>query len=630
MSEFTVIMSLSDEVDDTLGSNTPCFRVGENSCSLKIIDKGLQINAKFARHPFGKIWLTETKKQNERSAVVCFGWCYKIGSDKNQLTDSELSEFLDEHRKMKVPDFKKYSGNYTILSFDNINKTIWVIPDMWAQMGFFYGYNSKMIVLSSKASIVANYLNADIDGYSYLCLIRSGRVQPGRSLYNDVWRITCGKGIYLDAKSKTAKLVQIGTLFQQPQYSCFKEALDDFVEVVPKVCQKAASFDRTVVDLTAGNDSRITVASLISYHNSDIRNRVTFKVVGSEEDIDVITAKKIAKIYNLRLITQERYLSETDYSASFLNEVILLSDGLFLPDHDLVSGIFREKECWKPYDNLVGSIAGEFNRGDHWRHEMFKIGKSEKVNYNALLKYTLWASNDIDIKRISNNKLSIEEHDFSLLQPYKEIERKYPNITNAYKNDIIGMQRWMDRFPLYWVYSDYRRTLIPYVTSEVASITFQIPWFFRQNRKLVTAAVQKIVPSLCVIPANATQPMLPMSISTFPYYLYDSIVDFYSAFKRHVVRRSRREPNKHSIPSEWLEVLTSCFSLRNSFYEAGVLIDKVRNNNGKNLSLSEYRELTGLLLLNSLTSNFKGIKSEISYAGNDVNFFMDQEVILLA
>lgn len=624
MTEFTIKMALTNEVDDTLGSNIPCVSSGENSCSLKIIDKGLQINAKFARHPFGKIWLSKTKKLNERSAVVCFGWCYKIGSDENQVTDSDLSEFFDEHRKIEIPDFQKYSGNYSILSYDNINKTIWIVSDKWAQMGFFYGYNSKMIVVSSKASIVANNLHANIDGYSYISLLRCSTIQPGRSLYNNVWRITCGRGIYLDVKSKKAKLVQIHPLFQVPKYSSFKEALNDFVDIVPKVCQKASSLPGTVVDLTAGNDSRLTVASLISYYGKDIENKITFKVIGSEDDIDVIIARKIAKIYNLNLIWQERDLSETDYSIDFLDEGILLSDGLFLPDPTFVCGIFREKAYWKSYDNLVGSLGGELCRDFFWRHEMLNMGRSKRVNFDALLRHRLYASNDIDVKRISNSHLSIEEHNCSLLQPYKEIEKKYPDIKNVYKLDIIYLYKLMTK-SMSWVYSDYRRNLLPFLTSEVTSITLRTPWLFRKNRKLVTAAVEKILPYLALIPANGTQPMMPMRITTLPQYLNYNIMDYYSAWTRHFCPSSKRIPKRYSIPLGWLEVLPG----QNLFYDTDRLIGKTKNNKGTNLSMSEYRELAGLLLLDSLTSHFKNIKSEIYYAGSDVNLHMNEENVLL-
>lgn len=626
MSEFTIKMALTNEADDTLGSNIPCFRLGENSCSLKIIDKGLQIIAKFARHPFGKIWLSKTKKLNERSAVVCFGWCYKIGSDENQVTDSDLSEFFDEHRKMKIPDFQKYSGNYSILSYDNINKTIWIVSDKWAQMGFFYGCNSKMIVVSSKASIVANNLHANIDGYSYISLLRCSTIQPGRSLYNNVWRITCGRGIYLDAKSKKAKLVQIHPLFQVPKYSSFKEALNDFVDIVPKVCQKASSLPGTVVDLTAGNDSRLTVASLISHYGRDIENKTTFKVIGSEDDIDVIIARKISKAYNLNLICQERNLSETDCSTDFLNKAILLSDGLFLPDPTFVCDIFREKQYWKSYDNLVGSLGGELCRDFFWRHEMLNMGRSKSVNFDALLRYRLYASNDIDVKRISNNYLTIDEHNYSLLQPYKQIVEKYPDIKNVYKLDIIYLYKLMTK-SMSWVYSDYRRNLLPFLTSEVTSITLRTPWLFRKNRKLVTAAVEKIVPYLSSIPSNNTQPMMPMRVSTLPNYLYYIITDYYSAFMRHIYTRRKRISTKYTIPSEWLEVLASGLSVENTFYDARMLIDNAKRNYGKNLLMSEYRELAGLLLLESLTSHFKNIKREIYYSGSDVNLTDDEKVL---
>lgn len=204
MSEFTVVLYKTNCTDshsrevDTRGAQGVFTNNGH---AVNIIKDSFSLSADLTNRRNGNFYVEENSDRQNRSFVMFFGWCYRYGNEANHLKEQDMIGFLQSHRTKTIPDIDELSGLYTLLSYDHLSETLWICTDMWAQHGFYYGSNDSKVVVSSKASIVAEALNASIDGVSYLSLLRDTGIPPGRTLYSDVCRVTCGRGLYLDLKS---------------------------------------------------------------------------------------------------------------------------------------------------------------------------------------------------------------------------------------------------------------------------------------------------------------------------------------------------------------------------------------------------------------------------------------------
>lgn len=621
MSEFTMTLWKTKRANATSGVSDGYMREGEfarNPHAVCIVKDNFRLSANLTERRNGNIYCEQINDPHSTSFVISFGWCYRCESRADRFEEKAMFEFLQSHRSKPIPDVDVLSGIYTLLSYDHISETLWICTDMWAQHGFYYGSDDSKVVVSSKASIVAEALNASIDGVSYLSLLRDTGIPPGRTLYSDVWRVTCGRALHVDLKNRTARTVQMQPLYRVPQNITFDDAVDQLIDVLVRVCPSAASGPSTVVDLTGGNDSRLMAAALSSSQGGRIGKQVTFKVVGEEDLSDVMIARQIANKFGWNLQRMSRWNEEEAYSAKSLLEASILSDGNFLPRN-----VHRRRTQELKYSSSlighVGSLGGELFRDFFWRHEFLKMGRTNRVNFDALLKHRLYASNDVDVACISDGQLTLHDHNLSLLSPYQAIASAAPDLENVYKLDVIYLHKLMSR-SYCWVLSDMRKLILPFLSHEITLASLRTPWRLRLHRRLVTAAVMKMSPTLSAIPTDAGAPMRPLRLSSAGSYSKYVVLDVWSAYKRHFSSKTPVQKQiPSSIPSEWLDVFEENWVAK-SGGNIPLSMKKPRVLDGGELSVTQHREIEALLLVQTLTQHYKGISPSLSFNGKNASF----------
>ncbi len=620
MSGFTVVLRKTNHASSSMQScdsrkSSGVFTV--NNHAVSIVRDGFSLSADLTESHNGNIYIEKNNNPQNRSFVISFGWCYQRGSTTSQLKENEMIELLRSHRSKTTPDIDELSGIYSILSYDHLSETLWICTDMWAQHGFYYGSDANNVVASSQASVVANTINASIDGISYLSLLRNTGTPPGRTFYCDVWRATCGKALHLDMKSRKARLVQIQPLYQPPERISFKEAVDQLIDVLFRVCPLAAGEPSTRVDLTGGNDSRLMAAALSSSPGSTTGHNTTFRVVGEENHPDVIIARQIANKLGWILERGDRVIHEKHAPNSLLDASIL-SDGNHLPIN-VHNRVTHESTLWGPLGGLVGSIGGELFRDFFWRHEFMNMGRTSRVNFDALLKHRLYASDDVDVAQISNGQLTLDDHNSSLLNPYRMIAASMPDVTNVYKLDLIYLHKLMNT-SYCWILSDVRKLILPFLTHEVTRVSLRVPWEFRAHRKLVTTAIEKMSPTLSSIPTDTGAPMKPLRLSTLGVYSRYAAHDLWTMYRRHFSKTTSKQGRAtSSIPAEWLNL----FKENRGAQKLSNIPSSIRGGKEKRnhtFSAAECREIHTLLMIQSLTTYYKGITPALSFVGNDASF----------
>jgi hypothetical protein len=548
---------------------------------------------------------------------MSFGWCYRNGSSVNDLTEADMIAFLQTHRSGAAPDVAAMEGIFCILSYDHVSESMWICTDMWAQHGYYYGSNSDLVVVSSNASIVADMLEAQIDGMSYLALLRGTGVPPGRTLYRNVWRVTCGRALHLDASRRTAQLVQIQPLHRPPVRVTFASALDQVVESLTTVCPFAASRPSTVVDLTGGNDSRLMAAALRSSRGSRVDEDVTFKVVGEDSHPDVVIARQIADLFGWSL-RRNPTPSDEGLSVELLVKAALLGDGFQMP---LAVGkrLLQETQHWESFDAHVGSIGGELFRDFFWRHELQHEGRTSRVNFDALLKHRLYASVNVDPGRLSDGLITLADHNAALLKPYRLVVAALPEMLNVYALDIIYLHKLMST-SYCWILSDTRKVILPFLSAAATNVSLRIPWKFRARRRLVTAAVERMNSDLAELPTDAGAPMTPLRLSTLFAYGQYAFRDARSAYARHFSRkRPAQKQVLTTVPRVCLEFLSEGDGGGDP-YDTSWVLSQLRANRDGNVSAQVNREIQALMMLRILTTHYSRISRSLAFDGRDAQF----------
>jgi hypothetical protein len=366
------------------------------------------------------------------------------------------------------------------------------------------------------------------------------------------------------------------------------------------------------VDLTGGNDTRLTAAVLASPGGAELGKAVTFKVHAASEHPDARIARKIADEFGWSLRRFDRAPSIADESTDSLRKVAVLSDGSRLLS-DLARGLTHQASNWGDHPNLLGSLGGEFLRDFFWRHELLNMGRTPRVDYDAFLAQRLYASADVDFARVSGGALCREDHDEHLVNGYGWIEAGAPSLLNVYKLDRIGLHKYMFHAD-HWRFSELRTTKLPYLASEFLDLVLRLPWRHRTGRKIQTAVVERIHPKLSSIPHNSGVPMQPLRLRSLGAYARSSVSETFGAWNRHFGPGRRKATNVRSaaaFPEAWRKRFTD----NTEVLDIGGFPSVLRRVGDRQTELTsaEARECEMLLLLGTLGETYPKLKLHLSF-----------------
>ncbi|MBI4720433.1 MAG: hypothetical protein HY770_04265 [Chitinivibrionia bacterium] len=628
MSEFYLVLGkkspLGDNPDEPVRiSQEGIRRPNPHSITIKKYD--FRLFADITPNRFGTIWEGGSEDRPGASALIAFGWCYRMGSGRNHLGEADARAFVHSHRTRELPDAEPLSGTYCLVSYDHVTETVWVSTDMWAQHSFYYGSNDDVVVIASKASLIANLLRRRIDGVTYAAHLRGCDVPPGRTLYAGVYKATCGRAVRLDLRERTARLVQLQPLYRPVEKASFAQAVDRFVDVITRVIPPAVSDPGTLVDLSGGNDTRMTAAVLASADGGSRGKAVTWRVAGPDGHLDRAIAGKIAALYGWKLIHCRQDEPE-NAAADELADWAVLSDGKFLLPY-VAGRLALERRTRETAGGLLGSIAGELFRDYFWRQELHRIGISRTVNQRAFLKHKLYASPDADLARVSGGALTLEAHDRALMQPYADLDASLPDILNVYKLDRYYHFKLMHS-TWSWNISHLRRVMYPFHSQEITLVSMRIPWRHRLGRRLITTGVRRLAPELAAIPTDDGAPMEPVALRNLPLYCAWVLKDVSSSYRRHFSRKKFAKYRESGlfVPRAWCDIVASGAASR-SLYDSRPLLEGVMKKNGRNLSRREYLEMHALLLVEMIAARYHAVVPGLAFESEGARISNDSHLL---
>jgi hypothetical protein len=545
MVNFTVILDREPKREIQI-SDDPVSGIRRSLGRLRIDAMSLQI-------PQGIIHL------DHYSFVVLYGRAHWKTNFQQQLSSADLATILQAHRTKDDPQLGQLAGNFCLLSYDELAETMWIGCDFWGTAAPYYGSGSEYFVAASRAGMVAQKISASIDGISYLALMREATIPSGRTLFDGVRRLTAGHALRLDGRTGRADIVSLGALYREPINCTLSESVERSTRVIMSAVALAASAPGTMVDLTAGNDTRLTAAALAI--RPDLGRNVRFRVTGEPHDPDVIAARSISAIMGWKLERCSKYIPFDSTMAGLLG-VAAAGDG-FSSLLGTGSRIELERQCRAQAGTLVGSTCGELFRNWIWQPELHRMGQTRQVNFDALMQHRIRRNRDTEVQRLSNNAMSIEDHDRQLLQPYRDLAGMFPEALNTYKLELMYIQQLQNRI-VWWPLVSLLTVQMPYLWSDVTDVSLRLPWRHKLTRRLVTTIVESIAPEISAIPTDRGAPFKTLRLSTVKDYarylrLYTSDI-----IRRHYLTRgapialSTSQRPDDTILSEWADIISGC------------------------------------------------------------------------
>jgi hypothetical protein len=548
---------------------------GNPAVSFRAYMGGLQIIAAIADPRLGTFY------RQGNSCALLFGQAHWKGDFTRYVSAKDLAGILESHRLRNDPQLRELAGNFCLLSYDSDTHTLWLGSDFWGTAAAYYGEAPDHFVVASRAGVVADQIGAAIDGISYLALMRDATLPSGRTLFDGVKRLTLGQALRLDGHSGVAEVTSLGPLYHEPLSCRFRESVERSIHVLVPAISLAASASDTMVDLTAGNDTRLTAAALMAC--PDLGHRVRFRVVGDPQDADVLGAQQIARLAGWKL---EHYANDVRFGVDIgdLLPVAAAADGSS-PLLAMANRLYAERQYWTSPSHLVGSTSGELFRNWMWQPELFRMGRTKRVNFSALMHHRIRRDRDTEVLRLSNGVLSIGDHDDQLLKPYKQLADMYPEALNTYKLDLMYVLQLQNRI-LWWPLTSRLTVEMPYLWSDVADVALRLPWAHKATRRLVTTIVETLAPQISMIPTDRGAPFRSLRLSTLLDY-----VSYLSRYTTEIARRhylssvpiplneSRKLAN--TLPAEWAEAVSDRTlhddqGLVNTVYEGSTSLSKTQ------------------------------------------------------
>lgn len=553
--------------------------------------------------------------------AVCFGWCGLLDGEGARFDDRVLDAVLSDLRSdpgHPARAVARLTGNFVLVILDPETSRAFVLSDEWAVRCFYYGGNDRKAVVSSRAAAVASLLRAPIDGMAWVAGMRGAFPAVHGTMFHGVRRAWTGQAIVADLAGGSVNLASDDRFFDRHVSRSFDESAQALAGAVRRSARRCASLAPGFVDLTGGNDSRLTAAALYA---EGLAPATVFQVGENAGDADGPLAREIASRLGAKILLRNRD-AEKDVPLDFFAACSVRFDGYFM-------GLGNARRMWAArhdygdYRYHWGSLGGELARDYFWRHEYLKVWTPRQVDLAYLLKRRLYARWNDRFAAASGIDVSESAHDEYLLAPLRKITRHMDGTTKFYVLDLLYAGRLAQKTSVTWAYAPDQTVLLPFLAKEFLDAALGAAWWQRMNRRLSLDVLARLAPGLQDIPNDYGMVMAPLSGSTLGQHLKSLAGD---ALRRRILNRGKSKPA--SVPPR---LLPDDFTTRARDLEGSGLLPPeaarlLRWLLREGSDAERLRAVPAMVGLGEVLNAYPAIPREMNFEGDDGTFLANVDL----
>ncbi|HSQ17943.1 MAG TPA: hypothetical protein VLM83_09610 [Anaerolineales bacterium] len=345
---------------------------------------------------------------------------------------SVLSRLLRDYVESGVKVLEAFDGHFALVIYNGRDNCLSVISDAIGLFSIFYCQRGNQLFVSSSALAIAVQTQSQPNTLAVEHFLRTGRLDADVTLWQGVRRLLGGRVLCVDHGRIEQTEYWSPTFDASISHLPFDEALTQASDLLTNTFSRISQRGKKIwVDLTGGFDSRLAA-------NFVAKNKIPFTAycMGPQDHLDVQLSQKVSEEMGWEYIhTQLPEVWEPDLY-SWFNVALSCGDGraTALRFGVTLRGFEERNSIIKT--NVMG-VGGESWRGYAWQIEKGNIGKTSKLNYEALLDFIFSRPFPLGVMRFDRTREVRQElYDFIF-----QLCSKYSEMPNTVQIDRFEISR---------------------------------------------------------------------------------------------------------------------------------------------------------------------------------------------
>jgi len=431
--------------------------------------------------------------------------------------------------------FRRLQGQYLIIVAEPQQGELTAYSDYLGMFPFYVAESDGIAWCSTSALALAAALGEPLDTEAIRALFMDGAIRSPRSAFAGIRRVGIGEQVLL--ADGRVQIERVWSPFRPPRtYRKLEDAAEEGLMLLQRACRRIHQvWPRCALDLTAGLDSRLVVATIASL---GFPVRVT--VSGHHTDLDVTIARQIARHLKWPLL---HFAEPTDWGQrrwELFKQGVCLAEGELLGS--AIDGTIRVKLAMSDLvDAALSGGGGELYRDFFWQQEFFKIGKTSYLDLSRVFRYRFFFSAGPSMSLFREDWLA--DYVSDQIHTAEQIVDMEPAALNTAKLDALYLWKCSGHF------ARYSGAIYPLVASPLVLLSrdlfeflVALPWQYRCRGRLVRQIITRAHPKLAAMPTwygGSAEPMrFTRPLNYLPYAL--------GAFKK-LVRKFGQLTIRHPI-----------------------------------------------------------------------------------
>jgi len=450
------------------------------------------------------------KKENGDS------WLAVLGTPLIKFKDKQgEQEFLDGF--LASPDEflrNKIDGNFALFCYDSLRKRFIAATDFSNTNPIFYTVRPNGVYFSSHELVLAKFVDAEIDPHGFAQTIQLGVTWGPHTRFKNIFKMLPCQMLVVDA-SKQTLTKSYWKAEEETVLSCsFDELISNWLSTLSDSVRKfyeCADYRPLVSDLTGGEDARLLVAQCHA-----LKIPFTTQVLGSNDNSDVIIAKRAAMKTGIDLMVRKQEWIGGDELLANIRTIILHSDAYQELSKSCVEFATERVNPFDDYKTVkFCGMGGEEFRGSYYlRGKAIFPSRRSSIDYKFFtrLKYLLDYYPGLlayqDDKFLDTIYGMVDE---SLIEVKGfPLGTQVDHLLRVFQTCFLGMKY---KVPLY----------LPFMTRDLIRSLYYIPPHYKQGGRLTRACTEMLFPELAFVKTQKGIPTVRMTAARLPLFIPEYI-----------------------------------------------------------------------------------------------------------